>query len=409
MQKTIFLFFFSIVFSLGYSTVTRAQEIRTNAQGDKIMVYPDGTWKLLEDIERELSPEDNLSNEEEEEDNTGKQARLAAIKRADEAFRLATRAEEQYQSAKLNRILIEEELNGLDEIEDAEEWNKINDLFVAAKAKQKSTKKNYREAKEYAELMDKMIYMSDKRREKLLAKLEKKSIVMEEEEEDVATTNLETTAESEDESAPNPSEDFMVFEEETTQVNPKETKPKDFKKYKIEEDVFFSPPKPECQYGFIGIDEFSKKHRTDVAKQLFFSHTSDQMRQYLQGREYITCYGHLTKISGGLRFLTLNFHIASNLAPQSFGNLPKGSILSIQLLDGDIINVRNTKDDPGYFDQHENAYIYRGIYPLGGKTLKALKNSEVDKVRVVWGTGYEDYDIYEMDFFKNQLSCLEKK
>lgn len=414
MQKTIILFIFLTIFSFGYSSVLHAQEIRTNAQGQEIMVYPDGTWKFLEDVEDELAPSGNNANQIDDDNLDGKQSRLAAIKRADEAFRLASRAEEEYQSAKLNKILIEEELDDLDELEDEAEWSRINELYTAAKAKYKAAKKSFNEAKEYAELMDKMIYMSDKKRNRMLAKLDKKTNhrepFEEEFDDDEVESNFETASSSfDDESTPNPSSDFMEFEEDEVQTEdtPK-TQQRQFAKYDITKDVFFSPPQPDCQYDFIGIDEFSKKQRTDVAKQLFFSYTTDQMRQYLQGREYITCYGHMTKVSGGLRFLTLSFHIASNLAPQSFGNLPKGSILSIQLLDGDIINVRNTKDDPGYFDQHENAYIYRGVYPLGGKMLKTLKNAEIDKVRVVWGTGYEDYEIYEMDFFKNQLGCLEK-
>ncbi len=402
MQKTILSSIFLILFSLGYWSVTDAQEIRTNDQGQKIMVYPDGSWKFLSEVEDELSPDTEMM---EKENINGKQARLAAIKMADSAFRHAARLEKQYQEAKLNRILIEEELEDLDELEDASDWNRINNLYIDAKAKESAAKKAYKEAKKYADLTDKMIYMSDKRRAKMLKKLDKESISIQE---DVANENHtdSSSVAIDNTTNPNPQEDFMEFEKEEKPKSKK--KKRKIKKYDISEDVYFTPPTPECQISFDGIDEFSKKHRRDVAEQIFFTYTNDQMRKFLQGREYITCYGHLTKISGGLRFLTLKFHIASNLAPRSFGNLPKGSILSIQLLDGDIINIRNTKDDPGYFDQHEDAYIYRGIYPLGGKTIRTLKDGEVDKIRVVWGTGYEDYDIYEMDFFKNQLRCLEK-
>ena len=36
---------------------------------------------------------------------------------------------------------------------------------------------------------------------------------------------------------------------------------------------------------------------------------------------------------------------------------------------------------------------------------EALK-SELDKMRVVWRTGYEDYQIYHVDFLINQINCL---
>jgi hypothetical protein len=34
--------------------------------------------------------------------------------------------------------------------------------------------------------------------------------------------------------------------------------------------------------------------------------------------------------------------------------------------------------------------------------------SEMDVVRVAWSAGYEDYEIYDVDFMQNLFKCLDK-
>ena len=54
-----------------------------------------------------------------------------------------------------------------------------------------------------------------------------------------------------------------------------------------------------------------------------------------------------------------------------------------------------------------NVYTFRGQYPISKGELKVLRRSEVDRARIVWKTGYEDYDILNVDFFINQFNCLK--
>ena len=53
--------------------------------------------------------------------------------------------------------------------------------------------------------------------------------------------------------------------------------------------------------------------------------------------------------------------------------------------------------------------LKKGTEALGAfsyeEILPKLK-SELDKMRIVWSTGYEDYDIHEVDFFMDQIRCL---
>ena len=58
-------------------------------------------------------------------------------------------------------------------------------------------------------------------------------------------------------------------------------------------------------------------------------------------------------------------------------------------------------------DPYTGYILFQGQYGIGKKELNKLKKISVDKMRVIWSTGYEDYEVIHVDFFKNQLSCLE--
>lgn len=178
--------------------------------------------------------------------------------------------------------------------------------------------------------------------------------------------------------------------------------------YNSTTDLLLNPPPPECVYAFEGIDKFSGHKRTDLASQSFFTFTPENIREHLDGKEYISCRGNLTKISGGFVFLNLEFEIYSANAIQAFGSMPIYSQLSIKLLNGNQVRLLNKKEDFGEYNSTKKAYYFKAQYAISRKQEKALKKSELDKIRIVWGTGYEDYEIYELDFFINQFRCLEK-
>jgi len=51
---------------------------------------------------------------------------------------------------------------------------------------------------------------------------------------------------------------------------------------------------------------------------------------------------------------------------------------------------------------------YNTSYPLNKSQIKRLRDAEIDKVRMIWATGYEDYEVYQVDFFRDLFRCLEE-
>ena len=164
----------------------------------------------------------------------------------------------------------------------------------------------------------------------------------------------------------------------------------------------------DCNIAFVGTDKFSNNRRIDVAKQTLFEYTHDELRPYFKDKIYMTCKGFLSA-QPGFKYLTLEFNIASDRAKQSFGTLQKGSLLTLKLIDGSYINLINTSDDFGTVDLQSKTTVYTGQYVIEKKQERELTNLELDQIRIMWTSGFEDYSIYEMDFFKNQFECLNSE
>ena len=78
----------------------------------------------------------------------------------------------------------------------------------------------------------------------------------------------------------------------------------------------------------------------------------------------------------------------------------------IKLVNGEIVKLLSINSDSGSYDQATGLTTFRNQFLVQKGEEKSFLESEIDKVRLVWSNGYEDYDIYEVDFLMNQLNCL---
>lgn len=154
------------------------------------------------------------------------------------------------------------------------------------------------------------------------------------------------------------------------------------------------------------IDDFTQKKRIDLEKQFLFSYTDEKLRPFLKGQELLTCEAALTSL-GGFSYLNLSFSIASPNARNNFGVLENNAQISLKLINGNTISLYNSNRDIGKIDPYSGNTVYNGLYIISASNEKLLSKTELDELRVIWSTGFEDYEIYEIDFFINQLTCLK--
>jgi len=166
-------------------------------------------------------------------------------------------------------------------------------------------------------------------------------------------------------------------------------------------------PGNSCAFTFNGMDESGGRWRKELRKELLFTYTHEHLRLFLKDREYLRCEGFMTS-SGGFRSLVLEFTFVYPNAREAYGFIEKGSILTLRLLNGQHVNLASGSMAKGSYDTRREELTYRVEYLIDQGVLGLLSASELDAVRVFWSSGYEEYPVYNLDFFMKQLSCLDK-
>lgn len=367
-------------------TALTAQVIRQNAQGEKIIVYPDGSWKYFNDkktgggtdypvYEAAVTPFDNpvLITEQD--------ALKIATRRAQLAREAVNIAQERATKATEQRTKLEQEFTTASAREAAESEN-LRRLNIRLSAARKTEVESQNEA----QIAQQELSKADE--------LTRKGNILE----TFKTAEAARKSQLYFPKADALSADFF------SSITPTTPYYQDFVKtnpyYGLEKEV-------QCKFKFNGKDQSTGRMRKELDAQHLFSFTDEKLRMFLKDKEYLSCKGFLSSLDGGYRFLTLEFTFSTPNAREAYGFIEKGSILTIRLINGDFINLKSGSMDRGSYDTKENLLTYRVHYGIAGDQLSFLEKSEVDKIRVFWSSGYEEYEVYQLDFFMKQLACLE--
>ena len=196
----------------------------------------------------------------------------------------------------------------------------------------------------------------------------------------------------------------------TTPVAEKRKKPEKpapkYKPYDPAADVMLNPPQRPCTLAVSTRDEFSGETYRETQREELFRFTNEVMKKALPpDQPHITCEAALS-VGGANIGLHLSFSIRDANARKAFGGLAKNSIAILKFIDGTTFTVNNLRNDDGTLDPSGQLLNYRAQYVLDPGILKKLRKNELDKIRVAWGTGYEDYEVQSVDVLMRQAKCL---
>ena len=422
---TRFIFFFRLaaILLLVCASMSQvvAQRVIVNNNGDRIIMYPDGSWRMAEPGDSVLLrqnlqksetigyPSDNIDPAESRnpgEDgeyilrqwNELNQNIIAQEKIVQQDFREATNAQfkasELLQNAEANKALIEpDQLAALHE-----EYDKSILDLKTAKSQQTEIRKIGEESKKLLGLVT----------EKIAKKLPPLRLKFE----TFLLNYIPYGSPSPIKNVPLKTEDITPIESST-----QTTSQTDQQTASMESGNLGLPPsfrtKPyvsepyHCMLIKDTVDEATGSKHIVLKPDLIFTHTDPDLRPYFKNKELITCYGRLSRIDAYVYF-TIDFQIASSHSQSNFGGLESGSLLRLRLLNGKYISLSNIKSDRGHIDHYSGNTVFTGQFALGKDEMKMLAGSPLDKIRILWGTGYEDYDVYKIDFFIDQIKCLQE-
>lgn len=384
---------------------TSAQQIIVNSNGERIVMYPDGSWRMATAgdsllLRQHLKKSEDFKSEShtlEAIPNRNKTENEAYIlrqwnelhfrikeeeKKVQKQFRIATnrqfKAAEQLHNAEANRSIIEpDKLAQLKE----DYALKVKNLRLA-KLNQKAIKKLSEQSRKIGALPPHII-------ERKLAHLRSDFNVFL-----TSTGNPDLVPEMPKANTVLPQTKKVKSNQTASNIQPQ----KIIKPYR-------SAPF-ECHAITDTMDVATGRRKIELKPALLFTHTDPDLRPYFKEKELITCFGKLSKLDAYI-YLTIDFQIASSHSLNNFGSLQNGSLLRLRLLNGEYVSLYNLKTDRGRIDPNSGHTIFTGQYALGKAEIKSLESFELDKVRILWTTGYEDYDVYKVDFFIDHLNCLK--
>lgn len=417
-----------------------AQQVIVNSKGEKIVIFPDGSWRHFEPADTMLirpnlrsdSPFNQSQNAPLEAENPvdptmGKSSeKRKAIEFANQLRYEADQARTILVEATNDKFNVEAKLNQAIENPNLIEVDiraKLEEDYAKATLEVKNAKQYHKQLSKFAEKALDIPDMEGTKREKSLSKLMAKHSAY------LASTEWKPNSFREQEtiSLANPRTQETKPQSKLEKTDPKtskqippikgENRKKDVKRIRktFAADTKWSVPvnRPyareqyECYMQVDQVDPVTKQRRLVVEQSQLFTHTDEELRPYFRDENLLECVAFLSSVEG-FKYLTVKFIIASPNAKHNFGMLQQQALLRIKLINGTFLNFYNIRADRGEIDQYTGNTIFTGNYSLGKSAEKELLSSEVDKMRVVWSTGYEDYDIHEVDFFMNQINCLNK-
>jgi hypothetical protein len=139
---------------------------------------------------------------------------------------------------------------------------------------------------------------------------------------------------------------------------------------------------------------------------LFFTHTDENLRPFLDGKEYLRATAQLSRDDRGDRYLNVHYTFANPNVITSYGYLEQNSSLSLHLLNGRHLSLQAVRQAVGIIDHGRREVNYDVAYRLPRGAAGELRGQALDYVRVFWSSGFEQYEVYQVDALRRLMECF---
>lgn len=162
-----------------------------------------------------------------------------------------------------------------------------------------------------------------------------------------------------------------------------------------------------CNVDFEGFDPVVGKRKKELSYEPLFSYTSPNIKPYIPGRDLLYADARLVKLSGGYKYLSLKFTWKAKSPESAYGHLKAQNAVRCLLSDNKSVTLFNSALSNWNYDAIHEHYILTAFFPINPKHIKILQKHSLSAIRIYWSQGYEDYPIYPITFFMDQLKCLD--
>ena len=106
-------------------------------------------------------------------------------------------------------------------------------------------------------------------------------------------------------------------------------------------------------------------------------------------------------------YLHLQCSITSKDAAKNYGFIDEGSLMRIFLVNGRNIAINSSIKSSSRIENYTGNTIYEVYYPLKKDDLNNLQKFPLDAIGIMWSSGFEKYEIFQVDVLMHQINCLK--
>lgn len=163
----------------------------------------------------------------------------------------------------------------------------------------------------------------------------------------------------------------------------------------------------DCEVIFDGRDPATGNRKKELSWQHLFSFTAPHIKPYLPGKDLLYADSKMFRFNGGYTYLTIKFLWNARSPQTSYGRLRSSGAIRFYLADNKSVTLYNNQESNWVLNKETNVYEMQSLFLLHPRQIKLLRNEPVLKAVVYWERGFEEYPIYPITTFMDQLGCLE--
>lgn len=182
----------------------------------------------------------------------------------------------------------------------------------------------------------------------------------------------------------------------------------EFSDFKEQIDLSYNSfPGISCAVVFNGVDNSTMKERKQLKSYPFFYYTHKNLKSYYKDQSFLEGFASVMEL-GDYTFVTFKIIIKSKDARRNYGIITENSLMRIKTISGELIYLPAFNTSNSSINKDTGFTEYYVAFGIDKENKRDLKKSDIDKIGIMWSSGFEEYDVYAVDLIKEQLKCLKK-
>lgn len=137
-----------------------------------------------------------------------------------------------------------------------------------------------------------------------------------------------------------------------------------------------------------------------------FLFTPQRLKVHLKEENLIECHAQISQTGKDI-FLNFRIVMKTKDAAKSYGHIQEGGILRLEFINGLRLNLKASQTVFGSIEEYSGKIVYETKCKLDKEMVKQLQNLPLDYLGIMWSSGFEKYEIFEVDVLMRQLVCLK--